>query len=136
MGLLDSIVGQVSGSLSNAGDGQGGLMEVVMGLINNPDTGGIQGLINAFKEKGLGNLVGSWIGSGQNLPISAEQIQAVLGSEQVQAIAQKLGLSTAEISSGLATLLPQVIDKLTPDGQVPEGGMLEQGLALLSGLGK
>jgi len=136
MGLLDSIVGQVSGSLSNAGGGQGGLMEVVMGLINNPDTGGIQGLINAFKEKGLGNLVGSWIGSGQNLPISAEQIQAVLGSEQVQAIAQKLGLSTAEISSGLATLLPQVIDKLTPDGQVPEGGMLEQGLALLSGLGK
>jgi len=136
MGLLDSIVGQVSGSLSNAGGGQGGLMEVVMGLINNPDTGGIQGLINAFKEKGLGNLVGSWIGSGQNLPISAEQIQAVLGSEQVQAIAQKLGLSTAEISNGLSTLLPQVIDTLTPDGQVPEGGMLEQGLALLSGLDK
>lgn len=139
MGMFDSIIGQVTGtsSSSSAGDsGQGGLMEAVASLINNPETGGIQGLVNTFKEKGLGDSVASWIGTGQNLPISGEQVQEALGSEQVQAIAQKLGLSSTETSTGLAGLLPQVIDKLTPDGQLPEGGILEQGLALLKGFNK
>lgn len=136
MGLLDSIIGQVSGASSGAGGGQGGLMEAVANLISNPETGGIQGLVDSFKEKGLGESIASWIGTGQNLPISGEQIQEALGSEQVQVIAQKLGLSSTEASSGLASLLPQVIDKLTPDGRLPEGGILEQGLALLKGLNK
>lgn len=137
MGLLDSIIGQVTGTSPDAGDsGQGGLLEVVTNLINNPETGGIQGLVSTFKEKGLEDSVASWIGTGQNLPISGEQIQAVLGSEQLQTIAQKLGLSSTEASSGLASLLPQVIDKLTPDGQLPEGGILEQGLALLKNFNK
>ena len=70
------------------------------------------------------------------MPISAEQIQAALDSEQVQSIAEKLGLSSADASSGLANLLPQVIDNLTPDGQLPEGGLLAQGLERLEGLGK
>ncbi len=137
MELFDSIAGKISGALSESGKSQpGGLMDVVIDLINNPKTGGLQGLINLFKEKGLGDIVASWIGTGQNLPISGEQIQSVLGSEQVQSIAQKLGISASDASSGLANLLPQAIDKLTPNGQLPEGGMLEQGLALLKGLTK
>lgn len=134
MGLLDSIAEQAASALSNTGDsGQGGIMEVVAGLLGS--SGGIQALINTLQNQGLGEVVASWIGTGQNLPISAEQLQAVLGSEQVQAIAQKLGLSSAETSSSLANLLPRIIDQLSPDGQLPEGNLLEQGLALLKAFG-
>ena len=131
MGLLDSI----TSVLSNQEGGQGGMLGVITGLID--QAGGIQGLANTFQEKGLGELVSSWIGTGQNLPISGEQLNAVLGNEQVQAIAEKLGLPLGDASNGLAALLPQVVDKLTPDGQVPEAGcLLEQGLSLLKGLGR
>ncbi len=137
MGLLDSIVGQVAGSLSGAGAGQqGGLLEAVTGLINNPQTGGLQGLIQAFEQQGLGHVISSWISTGQNLPISAEQLQSVLGNEQVQAIAQKLGLSPQDISSHLTQLLPQVVDKVTPDGAVPQGDALQSAIGMLGGLFK
>jgi len=79
----------------------------------------------------LADQVASWVSTGQNLPISAEQLQSVLGNEQVQAIAQKLGFTPQEVSAHLAELLPQVIDKLTPDGNVPQGGSLA---GLLGGL--
>ena len=110
-----------------------GLVQEVTGLING--SGGLENLVSAFRDKGLGDAVASWIGTGQNLPISSEQLQSVLGNEQVEAIAQKLGLSTSDVAQKLATLLPQVIDKLTPDGQLPESNLLAQGLALLKGLG-
>jgi len=78
--------------------------------------GGLSGLAQTFQQKGLGDLVSSWIGTGQNLPISADQIQQVLGNEQIQAFAQKMGISTSEAGSNLAEFLPGVVDKLTPDG--------------------
>ncbi len=134
MGLFDSIASQAVNALSKSEEGgQPGMMEVVKGLINNPEAGGLQGLVTAFREKGLGEAVSSWIGTGQNLPISGQQLQSVLGNEQVQAIASKLGLSSADASQAVANLLPQVIDKLTPNGQLPEGGLVEQGLSLLKG---
>jgi len=137
MGLFDSIVGQVAGALNGDAAQHGGLLEAVSGLINNPQTGGIQGLIQAFEQQGLGHVIGSWIGTGQNLPISADQLQAVLGNEQVQALAQKLGLSTQDIASHLSQLLPQAVDHVTPDGTVPEGGdALQSVLGTLSGLFK
>ncbi len=134
MGLFDSIVAQAEGALSNAIEGaHPGLVEEVTGLING--SGGLENLVSTFREKGLGDAVSSWIGTGQNLPISSEQLQSVLGNEKVEAIAQKLGLSTSDVAQKLTALLPQVIDKLTPDGQLPENNLLEQGLALLKGLG-
>ena len=134
MGLFDSIVAQAEGALSNAIEGaHPGLVEEVTGLING--SGGLENLVSTFREKGLGDAVSSWIGTGQNLPISSEQLQSVLGNEKVEAIAQKLGLSTSDVAQKLTALLPQVIDKLTPDGQLPEHNLLEQGLALLKGLG-
>jgi uncharacterized protein YidB (DUF937 family) len=108
-------------------------MEQVLGLINNPETGGLGGLIETFKSKGLSDVISSWIGTGQNQPVSGEQIANALGDDKIREIAQKLGLSGADASSGLAELLPQLIDKLTPDGTVPEDGLLEQGLAILKG---
>lgn len=137
MGLLDSIVGQVAGALGGAAPGQqGGLLEAVTGLINNPQTGGLQGLIQTFEQQGLGQVISSWIGTGQNLPISAEQLQSVLGNEQVQALAQKLGLSPQDITSHLSQLLPQVVDKVTPEGVVPQGDALQSAIGMLGGLFK
>ncbi|RZS56900.1 YidB family protein [Sphaerotilus mobilis] len=126
MGLFDSVAGQLLGAVTQgagaSADAQGGLIEAIGGLLNNPATGGIQGLVSTFEQQGLGGVIQSWISTGQNLPISAEQIQAVLGSSQVQGIAQSLGLSPDAVGGQLASLLPQVIDGLTPGGQLPEAG--------------
>ncbi|MBS1131600.1 MAG: Protein of unknown function bacterial [Proteobacteria bacterium] len=129
MGLLDSVVGALAGGQSG---GESPLLNIVMQMINNPQTGGLGGLVQSFQQGGLGNIVNSWVSTGQNLPISAEQIQAVLGGGKLQEIAAQLGVSTEQASGGLADLLPQVVDKLTPNGQVPEGGdFLAQGLDML-----
>ena len=134
MGLLDEVVKMAGGALlggKEQGQGQGGLMESALGLLNNPETGGLAGLIETFKSKGLGDAVSSWIGTGENQPVSGDQVQNVLGNGRIQQIAEKLGISGTEVSGGLASLLPMVIDKLTPQGALPEGGLLEQGLGML-----
>lgn len=129
MGLLDSVVGALAGGQSG---GDNPLLNIVMQLINNPQTGGLGGLVQSFQQGGLGDVMSSWISTGQNLPISAEQLQAVLGGGQLQNIAAQLGVSPEQASGSLADLLPQVVDKLTPNGQLPEGGdLLAQGLDLL-----
>lgn len=122
MGLLDSVLG----SLSQGGSGSGGnpLLETVLSLVNNPDTGGLAGLLQKFQEHGLGNVADSWVSTGKNLPISGDQILEALGSGALGDIASKLGLSTGDVSSQLADLLPGVVDKLTPNGQVPDMGSL------------
>jgi uncharacterized protein YidB (DUF937 family) len=104
-----------------------------MGPINNPQTGGLSGLAQIFKDKGLGDTISSWISTGKNMPVSADQIKHVLGMDQIQQISQNVGVSQDEASNGLAGLLPEIIDKLTPDGNVPESDMLAQGLNMLKG---
>jgi uncharacterized protein YidB (DUF937 family) len=106
-------------------------MDQALDLINNPDTGGLGGLIQLFQSKGLGDIISSWIGTGENQPVSGDQIVDALGSEKIREIAQKLGMSGEDASTSLAALLPKIIDGLTPEGKVPQGGMLEQGLSLL-----
>ncbi|MBL8428915.1 MAG: DUF937 domain-containing protein [Dechloromonas sp.] len=129
MGLLDSVVGALAGGQSG---GSNPLINIVMQMISNPQSGGLGGLVQSFQQGGLGDVVNSWVSTGQNLPISAEQIQAVLGGGKLQEIASQLGVSTEQASGGLADLLPQLVDKLTPNGQIPEGGdMLAQGLDML-----
>lgn len=129
MGLLDSVVGALAGGQPG---GSNPLLNIVMQLVNNPQSGGLGGLLQSFQQGGLGDVVNSWVSTGQNLPISAEQIQAVLGGGKLQEIAAQLGVSTEQASGGLADLLPQVVDKLTPNGQVPEGGdLLAQGMDFL-----
>jgi uncharacterized protein YidB (DUF937 family) len=79
-----------------------------------------------FEQKGLGGVIASWIGTGQNLPISAEQLQNVLHSDALQNIAAKTGMDPAQLTSVLSQMLPHVVDKLTPNGQVPDSGALSQ----------
>jgi uncharacterized protein YidB (DUF937 family) len=136
MSLFD-IVGQVAGAVMNPqnaeGEAAGGLLGMVGNLLNNPETGGLQGLVDKFQSSGLGDAVASWVSTGENQAVSGEQIQGALGSEQIQAIASKLGIPPEIASSQLAQMLPDLINKLTPNGAIPEGGLLQQGLSLLLG---
>jgi uncharacterized protein YidB (DUF937 family) len=136
--FLEDMAGKEIGSLLSGSSNP--LAAGVMQMINN-QPGGLSGLVQQFHDKGLGGLVSSWVGTGQNLPISADQLQHVLGSDQLKELAAKAGISPDTASSHLAQLLPMLIDKLTPNGQVPEAStstssMLEAGLEMLKGLGK
>ena len=131
MGILDAMAKGLLGKVLGGGSSQNPLMDIVMGLITNPQSGGLQGLIQTFKEKGLGDAMASWISTGENQSVSGDQIQHALGSNFIQQIAQQLGSSKSEVSGGLANLLPDIIDKLTPTGKLPEGDQLHQGLEML-----
>ncbi len=131
MGFLDEMAKGVLGKVLGGGTSQNPLMDIVFGLISNPQTGGLQGLIQTFKEKGLGDAVSSWISTGENQAVSGGQIQHALGGNFIQQIAEKLGSSGSEVSGGLANLLPEIIDRLTPNGSLPESNQLQQSLELL-----
>ena len=131
MGFLDEMAKGLLGRVLGGGSSQNPLMDIVLGLITNPQAGGLQGLIQTFKEKGLGDAVSSWISTGENQPVSGEQIQHALGGNLIQQIAEELGSSKSEVSGSLANLLPEIINKLTPNGSLPESDQLHQGLELL-----
>ena len=129
MGLLDSVLGSVIGNMVGGrqagGAGADMLMQVVGGLLNQGGGGaggGLGALLQQFQKGGLGDVAASWVGTGQNLPISADQLQSVLGGDQIGAMAQQAGLSPGDLMGQLAHMLPQVVDQLTPNGQVPAGG--------------
>jgi len=121
MGLFDEVAGDL-GQMLGAHQAQGAagdnpMLQAVMGLMNN--SGGLSGLLEKFQQGGLGDLVQSWVGTGSNLPISAEQIQQVLGSGMLGDIASKLGIQPDQVAGELSQALPDVVDKLTPNGQLP-----------------
>ena len=130
MGLLDQLKSGLAEKLGG-GSNLSTMLDHAMDLINNPGSGGLSGLIETFKNKGLGDIVSSWISTGQNLPISAEQIKQALGSEKIQEIAAKAGISNGDVAKHLSELLPQVIDKLTPNGKLPNANSLEEGISML-----
>jgi uncharacterized protein YidB (DUF937 family) len=135
MGFLEDMAGKELSSMLSSNSNP--LAAGVMQMINN-QPGGLSGLIQQFHDKGMGGLVSSWVGTGQNLPISADQIQHVLGSEQVKELAAKAGISPDVVSSHLSELLPMLVDKLTPNGQVPQtstSSLLEDGMGMLKNLG-
>ena len=110
--------------------------QMLMGLLNNPELGGISGLVSAFQKNGLGEIVASWISNNTNLPISAAQIQSVLGQGPLQDLASQTGLSADEVASSLSERLPGLVDQLTPDGKLPNGDLMAQGLGMLKGFMK
>jgi len=127
MGLLDSVLG----SLSGGSGGNNQLLDSVMQIVN--QNGGVGGLAEKFQQGGLGELAKSWISTGENLPVSAEQLQSVLGSDQLAGLAEKFGMNSGDLSSQLSQYLPQVIDKLTPNGDVPQGDLLSSALDMFKG---
>lgn len=133
MGLLDDAMKAAGSVTSGMSDDHANMANGVLQMLSS-QSGGLGGLVQAFQSKGLGDVVSSWVGTGQNLPVSGEQIQSVLGSDTVQQLAAKVGISPDKAQSALATVLPLVVDHLTPNGAVPEGGgLLSQGLNFLKG---
>ena len=129
MGLLDGILGSLAGGTNNSGAANP-LLQIAMQMLANrggggtgggalESMGGLNGIINAFQQSGLGHLADSWVGTGENLPVSADQLSNVLGSDKIGEIASQLGMSQGDAADGLAKILPELINHITPNGQMP-----------------
>jgi uncharacterized protein YidB (DUF937 family) len=122
MGILDDLKAVTNLGGSSLGEQHTGTLSAIMEYINSPQVGGISGLQRMFQEKGLGGLVSSWISSGPNLPISADQLQNVLHCDALNQAAAKFGIDPTQLTSMMTQLLPHVVDKMTPTGQAASAG--------------
>ena len=141
-GLADMLGGLLGGGGQQQQGGAGGLGDLLGGLLGGGQAqqagtqvaGGLGGLIDLLNNSGLGDQVQSWIGTGENQTVSAEQIQATLGqADTLGQIAQDAGVSEQEAAGGLAELLPGLINKLTPNGQIDAGDIASVLGSLLGG---
>ena len=110
MGMFDGLIGGIVGA---------GMVSVVNAVIEKH--GGLQGVVSEFERNGLGGTVKSWVGTGPNQPISPDQMHQALGPDLLQQLAEKSGLSVQDLTQKLSQVLPQVVDKMTPDGAIPKG---------------
>jgi uncharacterized protein YidB (DUF937 family) len=108
MGILDGVLGGIVGAE---------MATVVNGLI--AKHGGLNGMVQEFHNKGLGPTIKSWVGTGDNQPITPEQLNKVVGSDLMAQFAAKVGMTPEQLASKLSTVLPQAIDKMTPNGTIP-----------------
>jgi uncharacterized protein YidB (DUF937 family) len=137
MGLMDSILGGALGKTPDADPSvtpqqNAGLAGLVLDMFSKQGGGqGLDSLAASFAQKGLSHLLASWVGTGENLPASPDQISHVLGNEQVEAMAARVGLPPEAASAALARLLPMLVDRATPTGQMPQGDALQDGIAFL-----
>ncbi len=134
MGLLDSITSMLGSSGGEPGSSHS-VLAAALDYVNQ-QPGGVAGLVQQFEQNGLGGVVSSWIGTGANQPISPDQVQGVLGDGAIGSIAQKAGVSPDQVSTLLSQVLPHLVDKATPNGEVPQGGTLDAAsvLGALGGL--
>lgn len=150
MGLLDGILGNVIGSMLSGNQGQnpldailgnfsrgssGGsnpLLQIVLSLLQ--QNGGLEGVIGKFREAGMGAQADSWVGTGQNMGLSPDQLQQVFGSSTIGDVASKLGVSQDDAGSAMSQILPELINQLTPQGQVTPAGdeSIAEGLEALA----
>lgn len=141
MGLLDGLLGGLMGG--GSGGGSNPLLQIAMQMLANKggggaggggaldSMGGLSGIVNAFQKGGLGHLADSWVGTGDNLPVSADQLSQVLGADKIGAIASQLGMSQGDAAGGLAKILPELINHVTPNGQLPaSNSMVEDALSM------
>jgi uncharacterized protein YidB (DUF937 family) len=150
MGLLDSVLGAVTGNNNLSADGGGGLGGLIGALAQNPQIlqaitgmlgndggqGGLGGLMAKFQLAGLGDVMNSWVGTGANQPISGDQLSQVLGQDTLADLASRIGMDRDAAAGQLSQILPGIIDRLTPQGQAPQGGLGNAGdlMGMLGGL--
>jgi uncharacterized protein YidB (DUF937 family) len=129
MGLLDSVLGAISGGQQQANDPKALLIQAAIGLLTKQGAGGagggLGGLISAFEGAGLGQIAQSWVSNGQNQAITPDQVQQALGGGHLEELAQAAGISPSEAAGHLSEILPGLVDKLTPQGSAtaPAGGL-------------
>jgi uncharacterized protein YidB (DUF937 family) len=144
MGLLDSVLGGMLGGGQQQQGGAGALISIVAGMLANQGGaaggggGGLAGLAEQFQRGGMGDVMNSWIGKGENLPIEPDQLGNVLGGDLLGQLTQQTGMGQGDLLGQLSQLLPQMVDKATPDGALPAGGLGDIGAILgkLGGLGR
>jgi len=131
MGMLDGLIGSVLGGTMGSTQ-QSPLLRMALQLLQ--QNGGVSGMLDKFRQAGYADHAASWQGTGENMPISGNALQEVLGSGAIGQIAQQLGLSHGDAAGGLAQVLPQLIDRFTPGGQVPDNhdDMVAQVMAALT----
>lgn len=134
MGLLDGMLGNVLGGMMGGGQGARGhspLLAIVLQMLQ--QNGGLQGMLGKMQQAGFGEQAQSWVGTGQNMPISPDALAQIFGQGQLGRIAEQFGMPQQEITGGLAQMLPDVVDQMTPQGQIPDDGddLVAQALALL-----
>ena len=123
MGLLDSVVGMLGGA-QGGGGANAALLNAVIGMLgSDAQGGGLAAILSKAQQSGLGDVVSSWIGHGQNMPIRPDQLTNILGSDMVANIAKQLGMQHGDAAAQMSQLFPEVVDKLTPQGQLPQGGL-------------
>jgi uncharacterized protein YidB (DUF937 family) len=133
MSILSTLAGALEGTPNANPTGAAGLnpgtaasgarvvSQIIAMIQSRP--GGLTGLLQAFQQGGLGHVFQSWVGTGQNLPVSADQLHGTVGSDWIARIAQATGLPQGQVEQHLSTLLPQIVDHLTPNGQLPQGDL-------------
>jgi uncharacterized protein YidB (DUF937 family) len=109
MGMFDGLLGGIVGA---------GLVSIVSDVLEKH--GGVQGVVSQFEKNGLGATVQSWVGTGPNQPVSPDDVQRVLGPDLLKQLSEKTGTSIQDLTQKLAHVLPQAVDKLTPDGTIPK----------------
>jgi uncharacterized protein YidB (DUF937 family) len=115
-GGLDSILGGLTGGGQSGGGGLGALVPVLGGLLA---SGGLQKILGGLKANGLSQQADSWVGTGQNEPVSGADMEKAVGADQMKEIAKKLGVSESEAADVVAKAVPEVVDKVSPDGKLP-----------------
>jgi uncharacterized protein YidB (DUF937 family) len=122
MGLLEGILGSVMGGGNQASTGGSGtnqlLLQAALGMMQ--EKGGLNGILDAFKNNGMATHAASWVSTGDNHAVSGDQVTSALGMDTIAALAGKLGMSHGDASSGLAAMLPTIINQMTPSGTVPD----------------
>ena len=122
MGLMDSIKEAAKGEIGKRFNEVGAQHPIASQLLSifggGNQAAGLSALVSTFQQKGLGGVANSWVGTGANLPINADQIEQALGQERVQQIAAKFGMDPETLKGQLAQVLPGVVDKLTPNGKI------------------
>lgn len=145
MGLLDGIIGSALGGqglgaglgaiLGGSAEKHAGILPHLIETLNTPEVGGLGGLLSHLQSGGLGSVVASWIGTGTNHPVTAEQLQNALPAGLLNQLSSRTGLDATQLSHALAQILPGLVDHLTPNGSLPQGGGLQEALGgLLSSL--
>jgi len=131
MGMLDDVT-KMAGLSGSGLAGNARLLQAVLQMLGSGGSGGLANIVQDFSKAGLGDVVSSWVGTGQNLPISEEQVKHGLGAGTLGQLAQSAGLSEGATASALAGLLPTVIDTLTPQGALPQAGQLQKLIASMN----
>jgi uncharacterized protein YidB (DUF937 family) len=133
MGILDDLIKQAANAAGGSQE-HSAMATAVVGMLNSQGPGGLQALVQSFHDKGLGDIAASWVGTGKNLPVTPDQVHSVLGAGTVQQLAQQAGVTPGTATTLLAALLPVIVDRLTPGGQMPQqSSLLAEGLGFLKG---